>query len=463
MEVSLFNVFIPLKNGEGLIYNTISKATVRLDSVDVQSYKNAEFSDPFYGSWLLLKRHQMIVKSAKDQYEKLRKSDFGAKKIDGRHMSLTLMLSEACNFSCTYCNQGQKKDSATMSQSTVDKVCSYIKENDKLESLDITWYGGEPLLSYNKIINYSSQVKALALKRGIDYKSSIITNGYLLSSERAQGLYDVGVQVAQVTLDGNKESHDLSRFANKSQSSYEIIISNIYETVAKTNLHVVLRVNVTQLNLGKLKLLLEDVASRGINLDKISIYFSAVYDPTLSDLDDANNVSDYLLSPNRNYALEELELLKYADSLGIKVALDIDEHEGDCLVTRSNSFAIDPNGNLFKCYIPISNVSFSVGSVNNFKAVSENQLYSSWDSWSAFDQPGCSNCKLLGSCRGGCPLHFVSESHKSLGSHCPSSKYAFNEHIFRKALMANLVVVDDWDANESPTRANSLTFEPIKN
>ena len=32
-----------------------------------------------------------------------------------------------------------------------------------------------------------------------------------------------------------------------------------------------------------------------------------------------------------------------------------------------------------------------------------------WDLWSAFEQNECSGCKLLGSCRGGCPLDYIKE------------------------------------------------------
>jgi len=308
------------------------------------------------------------------------------------------------------------------------------------------------------IKEYSHLINEIVKQNGIKYDSNIITNGYFLTSYRAKELVKCGVSIAQVTLDGDKASHDKSRFSNINQSSYEIIMSNIEEVLCETKLHIVLRVNVTLNNIDLLYRLVDDINNRSIQNKNISIYFATVYDPQLSNINDSMDVTGDLITPNRAYALKELELLKYADSIGLNVAVDIDEHEGDCLVTRSNSFAISPDGNLFKCYIPITNKDYSVGTSTRMLEAFSNELFKKWDSWSAFNHQGCKNCKLLGSCRGGCPLHFVSEDHRDLGSHCPTSKYAFNEHLFRRALKLGIVSNEDWDMKLSKTNQKNLSF-----
>lgn len=460
MEASYFNVEIPLKDGGYLIYNSISKIIVRLSSDDRHDYDAGLFDDPYYSSWMILRDKQMLVKSKEEQLTRLKSNDILVKKTNPSVMSLTLMMSESCNFSCSYCNQGQNKEKAVLTREVINQVVSYVGLQSGLSELNISWYGGEPLLSYDKILEYSGIIKEFCESSGIAYKGSIVTNGYLLTSKRAKGLLGVGISLAQVTLDGSRIDHNASRFANSKQDSYEIIMRNISDTLENTGLSIALRVNVTRSNSSGLYSLIDDIKLRSLDHKRISIYFAAVYDPSLSEITDCSDVSADLVLQDRTYALKELDLLKYADNRGLRVALDIDEHEGDCLVTRSNSFAIDPKGNLFKCYIPITNKQYSVGNITAFDGVYSNKTFLKWDSWTAFSQDGCKNCKLLGSCRGGCPLHFVSESHKNLGSHCPTSKYAFNEHIFRRAVLQGLADELDWDEELSVTKSNSLMFYP---
>jgi len=458
MESSLFNVTVPLREGEILLYNSISKAIVRLNRIDSIDYMNECFSDVFYPTWNILRKNRMLTTSKIDQYNQLKTHDLRTKKIEGKHLSLTLMMSEGCNFSCSYCNQGLDKDKTTISEETIDKVIEYIEKQKDLQSLDVSWYGGEPLLSYQNIVYFAQKLITYCKQNQIDYKSNIITNGYLLTVDRAKGLFDHGVRVVQISLDGSRIDHDQSRFTNAKKSTYDIIMHNVKDVLESIPLHIVSRINVTKDNINRLKDLIDDIVSLGLGGKRISIYFAAIYDPSLSNLEDTCDISEQLIPQNRSYALVELDLIKYADVKGIKIALDIDEHEGDCLLTRSNSFAIDPHGNLFKCYIPISNKEFSVGSVNDFQDVTQSELFTKWDSWSPFTYDGCKNCKLLGSCRGGCPLHFVSESHKNLGSRCPTSKYAFNEHIFRRALNEGIVAESDWDSLLSQTNQQDLLF-----
>jgi len=461
MQASYFNVEIPLKDGGYLIYNSISKVIVRLSSDERRDYDAGLFEDPYYSSWMILRDKQMLVKSSEAQLVRLKSNDIFVKKTNPSIMSLTLMMSESCNFSCSYCNQGQNKEKAILTREVVDQVIGYVGLQTGLSELNISWYGGEPLLSYDKILEYSGIIKEFCESSGIHYKGSIVTNGYLLSRERAQGLLGVGISLAQVTLDGSRIDHNASRFANSKQDTYEIIMQNIGDALSNTELSIALRVNVTRSNSSGLYSLIDDIKCRSLVNKRLSIYFAAVYDPSLSEISDCSDVSDELVSQDRTYALSELDLLKYADCMGLKVALDIDEHEGDCLVTRSNSFAIDPKGNLFKCYIPITNKQYSVGNVTDFDGVHRDETFLKWDSWTAFSENGCKNCKLLGSCRGGCPLHFVSEPHKNLGSHCPTSKYAFNEHIFRRAVLQGLADEIDWDEDLSVTKPDSLVFYPV--
>ena len=141
---------------------------------------------------------------------------------------------------------------------------------------------------------------------------------------------------------------------------------------------------------------------------------------------------------------------------GFRPSHTINETKGNCIATQSNSFVIRPNGDLHKCYIPVSNKSNSCGSIFDVNTVFSSEVYKKWNSWSAFSEDNCSTCKLLGSCRGGCPINYISEAYSSETYKCPPSKLFFNEHIFDRARDKGLVSSDDWDNDHSSTSLENL-------
>ena len=64
--------------------------------------------------------------------------------------NLTFIVTNDCNLNCSYCFQ--KKEKKTMDNNTiktaVDFFYPFLKSDDKIY---ISFYGGEPLLAYDKI------------------------------------------------------------------------------------------------------------------------------------------------------------------------------------------------------------------------------------------------------------------------------------------------------------------------
>lgn len=94
--------------------------------------------------------------------------------------SLSFIVTDDCNFNCSYCRQ--KKEKKYMTLSTAAKAVDFF-----YPFLDpgtyIIFYGGEPLLAFDTI----KQTVALFLEKdregGKDLKFSVTTNGSLLSDE----------------------------------------------------------------------------------------------------------------------------------------------------------------------------------------------------------------------------------------------------------------------------------------
>ena len=161
-------------------------------------------------------------------------------------ISLVLIPCTGCNFACPYCFENHKPENY-MSDMVIDKLCIFIKDHKDAKSLDLTWYGGEPLLGFNVIQKIFAKFET-ELNIPIN-KHSIVTNGYLLSDEVIAFFKKNKLDNIQITLDGLEENHNKTRrLKNTGEPTYKRIIDNIGKIIeAWPNTDIKIRVNVEAL------------------------------------------------------------------------------------------------------------------------------------------------------------------------------------------------------------------------
>ncbi len=457
MELSFFNVVVPLKDDNHLIYNTLTLETVLINKQLYSEILGNTFN-VFDSKILILIDSGILTPCAKTQYQELALADKRMKK-ENPFVHLTIMMSESCNFSCNYCNQGQIKESKVLSNEVVDALLLYIENTTCAGSeVDVNWFGGEPLLSLKELLLYSNKIEATCHTLGAKYRARVLTNGFLLTKKNALKLYENNIKMVQVSFDGDKEAHDASRYAMKGKGTYDIILSNLKEVLESvpTGFHVSLRVNVSAKNVNTLPVLIQDLEHRGFNqFSNFSVYWGHIYDPTKSNIDDALNIDDIILD-HQTFGRAEIEMNKLLLNRGFGASITMNETRGNCIATQSNSFVVRPSGELHKCYIPISNSANSCGSIFDVNNVFSSAAYQHWNNWTAFAEDNCSGCKLLGSCRGGCPINYISDAYESQTYKCPPSKLFTNEYVFDRAVRDGLVNSHDWDEMHSPTKLENL-------
>ena len=463
MEHSFFNVLIPVKDEKYLVYNSASLELLVIPKREYSDVITQKYS-PFHPKLLDLIYRGFVTPSAQNQYNDIATSDKTFKK-DNPFIHLTIMMSESCNFSCNYCNQGQDKEKAVLTQEVVNEICSYVSQTSCSGSeVDISWFGGEPLLHLDELIRYSNLIENVSNQSGATYKGRVLTNGFLLTRKNAEKLYSNNIRVAQVSFDGDKIAHDQSRYAHKGTGTYDLILANLKETLVTLppDFKISLRVNVSSANADTLINLVNDLELKGFNNFKnFVVYWGHIYDPTRSDIDDALNISDILLD-HKSFGKIELEMNKLLREKSFRASHTVNETRGNCIATQSNSFVIRPNGDLHKCYIPVSNKTNSCGSVFDINAAFASGTYQKWNDWSAFSEDNCSGCKLLASCRGGCPINYISDAYSAETYKCPPSKLFFNEHIFERAINKGLVSRNDWIDSLSSTKPEELRINKSK-
>lgn len=149
-----------------------------------------------------------------------------AKELLSEKLLLTIMPTEACNFRCPYCYETHKP--TIMERPILNQIHSYItKQSPYFKEVCISWFGGEPTLCKDIILETADIVKKLQSQHGFRYSSNMTTNGYLLDVETFKQYYLAGIRYFQITLDG--WNHDKTRPLSSGKGTLYTILSNLID------------------------------------------------------------------------------------------------------------------------------------------------------------------------------------------------------------------------------------------
>lgn len=171
----------------------------------------------------LCSKQNIIIHS----YEsKLNPEDFEVRyESSNKRCGLFLCIANTCNSQCTYCfaHQGDYgKNRGIMPVDIAEKAIDFFMRRipDGGEAW-IIFFGGEPLMAYNRIVQTCEYVKSHYIENNFQFH--IVTNATLLNKERidyfAQNKFGVAV-----SIDGGTEVQNKQRpLINHKDSYYEVI------------------------------------------------------------------------------------------------------------------------------------------------------------------------------------------------------------------------------------------------
>lgn len=314
-------------------------------------------------------------------------------------LGLTIAPTLACNFKCIYCYETSKP--GIMSSNVAKKIVDFVKfESDQIKNLNISWYGGEPLLAKELIYSLSNKFIEICNEKNIEYNAFIISNGSLLDEDTISELIECQVRGIQITIDGPPEIHNSRRVNKANIGTFDLLIENINKLLKTNKIEVVLRINVDKKNDSEVDKLIAILDERLVNKD-VKITFGQVTAYT-----EACRTIEGDCYNNGEFAVK---LLQYYNIL---VKYGFDEYNefpypevklNYCCAELMNSFVIDPEGYLYKCWNEVGNISGAVGNIKNDLYDVTCYKNGKWLKRNPFDNSKCINCSLLPVCMGGCP------------------------------------------------------------
>ena len=191
-----------------------------------------------------------------------------------RVTGFTILPTTECNARCYYCFESSHKR-CTLTEEMCTDVVEYISDKCKNEPIEISWFGGEPLVGNKQISQICSELK----ERGISYKSSMVSNAYLFDEALIQkAKNDWNLNSVQITLDGTEEVYNRTKaYVYPKDNPFKRVLRNI-ELLLDNGIAVNIRLNVTDKNYRDLEELIELLSDRFNGRNGFSCYSHAVYE-----------------------------------------------------------------------------------------------------------------------------------------------------------------------------------------
>lgn len=372
-KLSQFNGYIK-DHEDTIVYNVKTKASLRFQNISVDDVKQYILNDESfdYIKYGLITYNDEIMET-RSNYNKIR--------LDESNIMVNLVITYDCNCACKYCfenleNIELKKDNR------IDDVICYINKISKGKDLYINYFGGEPLLDYQKIVYIQRNLKGQK-----NVFSHITTNGTLIESIDVEQILSLGINNFQITIDGDECTHNERRPLKENKNlSWKRTIEGILALLKNPLTTMInIRINIDESNYKNVGHIFRALPEKLRNNNKINFYISPVFGNSIR--------SSSVTLKSRSNMIKELWGCIKAENLPIDITLP---KFSPC--TKDNlkgSFYIDLSGNIYSC-------GADIGIHCRAEGVFEQRNKNFYDRASKQHSTNCYSCTFFYECMGGC-------------------------------------------------------------
>jgi len=392
---SNYNYIFTIKTGEHLIYNSYSNVFIEIDDEAKESLENLKIkidNNKYKGDHpiheRLIETSIITLVSHLDVLNLLKVQRLTSQLINNQ-VSYTILPTMDCNFNCSYCfeNFNPKQN---ISAEVENEIVRTIVTKNKNNSINITWFGGEPLLAFDKIINITKRIK----EEDIKLSANIVTNGYLLTEDVVDKFSELNITSVQVTIDGIEEDHNKRRPHKSKTDSYSKIIRNLNYIHNKyiDKIGVSIRVNIDKTNKNKYKSIYDTLNDLYPNF---IIYPGIVIESTACNsinncVFNKEDLVDFIVENKNLYDFDVMPMFPK-------------NNNSVCMAERLNDFVIGTEGELYKCWTDVGDKNKTVGNLLSKKInTKETVLHARYlTGCNPYEDQKCISCFMLPQCSGG--------------------------------------------------------------
>lgn len=320
---------------------------------------------------------------------------------------LELIMSEACNFRCTYCihfnnletsdriDNPQKFMRFEVAKETVDQYLNILRRHGKCVA-EINFGGGEPLLAWpvmKQVLEHCRHTYGAEF----EFRFSINTNASLITHDIARWLKEYRVEIAS-SLDGLQDGNDQVRLTKSGCGTFDSIQKGFQNL---SNVGYPLEGIAVTVNEHNFPFLNEKIIDWAVEHEMVEVRI---------DIDVIGMVA---------VSVEEIVqrlmgIKRYAQSKGIDVAgfwarpaenlneSTLDAHVSFCGAVRGNSMCVSPSGNIYGCGYSTTQLG-AITNINDFHKT-EGRYHRFVRDRLTGTMEMCKGCMIEGQCGGGCNI-----------------------------------------------------------
>jgi uncharacterized protein len=333
---------------------------------------------------------------------------------DTSSLHLIVMPTEDCNFRCTYCYESFLR--GTMSPKVRRSVKKYLLNTiPRLRVFQLSWFGGEPLIAFEVVKELTAFARQLCDQYGVEFRSDMTTNGYLLDAAKLDFLAGNGVTQFQITLDGDARTHDETRrLATGAGSTFDVIWENLAGIHRSAHpVTVVVRSNVGPENAAGVERLVGEVRREFGDDKRFTFSMNPIWDYDYAENKVLNLIgSDFEgIAPLRSQS---------AAATGGCPSGAFGAGSSMCYAGKRNSLVVGSDGTLYKCTVAFDDPRNNVGRIldNGDLAIDIDRM-GLWIGQDYRTDAGCQKCFYAPACMGAaCPLVRITQDKAP----CPETK-----------------------------------------
>jgi uncharacterized protein len=214
------------KQGKAYLFNVERVIAFEIEAEfasRLASYREADAVIPLR-DFELLRRYRLIADSSSDLVEMLD----GKRQYEGCIQTLVLNVVQGCNLRCGYCfaGDGSYGNKGKMPVDTAKMSIDWYANQHTYPSMEVNFFGGEPLANFPLICDSVEYARAVARDRGKEIAFSITTNGTLVTQRIAKFLAENKFRIA-VSLDGPAEINDRNRPTASGGGSLDRVLNGL--------------------------------------------------------------------------------------------------------------------------------------------------------------------------------------------------------------------------------------------
>lgn len=374
---SQFNYVSRSKDGY-LIYNTLYNSLTRITEAEFGHYIDPDMNNGEIEQQLA--SQGILVDESIDERKNYNIYSRLTSKYLQERPHLTVTPTMECNARCFYCYENGVR-CGKMKSEDADAIIRAIKALDISQGIDITWFGGEPLMAQEWMDYFAGRLR----EEGIEFSGFIISNGSLIDKETIEKMKNVwNVESIQITLDGSIDEYASRKsYIDRDENVYYQIFRNI-SRLSRAGISVNIRLNIDRANRDSILEAAEDIAQmfkENLNVSCYPAFLSGSAEP-LSEREKIDFIKKLLEVCETNFRAQD-----YLYKLPRTMA---------CYYYQKNAFSIDANGDIFTCEHLLGHKESSIGNISEDSPLQDRERELSGR------RSECQSCLFLPKCHGGC-------------------------------------------------------------